>query len=76
VTVSWGVREDLHGLQRVVSIMGAIRYQALESEDGHSDRATALALALHAGREWKPTRPRVWLRSELQRRRRDRMIFG
>jgi phage FluMu gp28-like protein len=78
VPVTREVRENLHGLQRVISNTGAIRYQALESEDGHSDRATALALALHAGREWKPPPlpPRVWLRSELRGRRRDRMIYG
>jgi phage FluMu gp28-like protein len=44
------IREDLHGLQRMTTASGNIRYQAPHNEDGHCDRATALALALHAGR--------------------------
>lgn len=42
------IREDLHRLQKVTSAAGNIRYLAPRSDDGHSDRATALALALHA----------------------------
>ena len=42
------IREDLHGITRSVSPFGHITYRALESEDGHSDRCTALALAIRA----------------------------
>ena len=42
------LREDLHAVQRNVSSGGAITYSAPRSEDGHSDRAAALALLLHA----------------------------
>ena len=51
VPVSRAIREDLHGVRKITSPNGAIRYQAVQTEDGHSDRATALALALHGGRE-------------------------
>lgn len=42
------LREDLHGVQRQVSTNGTISYRAARNEDGHSDRASALALMLHA----------------------------
>lgn len=42
------IREDLHGIQRIVSLAGQISYRASSSADGHSDRATALALAWRA----------------------------
>ena len=42
------LREDLHAVQRNVSSSGAITYRAPRNEDGHSDRAAALALLLHA----------------------------
>jgi phage FluMu gp28-like protein len=42
------IREDLHGIHRVVSGNGAITYRAAQTDDGHSDRGTALALALSA----------------------------
>jgi phage FluMu gp28-like protein len=48
VPISRAIREDLHGVQRIASAAGNIRYQAAQTEDGHSDRATALALALRA----------------------------
>ncbi len=50
VPVSRAIREDLHGLQKISSATGGVRYHALQTADGHSDRATALALALHAAR--------------------------
>jgi phage FluMu gp28-like protein len=46
--VSRVIREDLHGIQRVVSAQGQISYRANRSPDGHSDRCTALGLALRA----------------------------
>jgi phage FluMu gp28-like protein len=42
------IREDLHGVQRRVSAQGQIQYRASHTADGHSDRCTALALALRA----------------------------
>jgi phage FluMu gp28-like protein len=43
------IREDLHGIHRIVSNSGQISYRALSKADGHSDRCTAIALALRAG---------------------------
>lgn len=45
------LREDLHAMQKTTSVSGAVRFLAARNEDGHSDRATALALALAAGDE-------------------------
>ena len=42
------IREDLHSMHRVVSDFGKISYRATHTSDGHSDRCTALALALRA----------------------------
>lgn len=50
VPVSRAIREDLHGLQKLTTSAGNIRFAAPHNEDGHCDRATALALALHAAR--------------------------
>lgn len=41
------VREDLHEMQQVVSA-GQYNYMARRTAEGHSDRCTALALAVHA----------------------------
>jgi phage FluMu gp28-like protein len=54
VPISPGVREDLHGVQRVVSASGQVSYRATHTVDGHSDRCTALALALRAAGEPRP----------------------
>ena len=40
------IREDLHSMHRVVSQQGHISFRASRSADGHSDRCTALALAV------------------------------
>jgi phage FluMu gp28-like protein len=48
VPVSRAIREDLHGLQKITTQSGLVRYLAPHNEDGHCDRATALALALRA----------------------------
>jgi phage FluMu gp28-like protein len=48
IPISREIREDLHAIQRTVSLTGAITYRAPQSADGHSDRTTALALALRA----------------------------
>lgn len=42
------LREDLRSVQKRVSASGAVRYVAARTEDGHADRAFALALALEA----------------------------
>ncbi|PTX95760.1 terminase family protein [Opitutus sp. ER46] len=48
VPVNRAVREDLHAMQRIVTGSGDVTYRAPHSDDGHSDRCTALALALRA----------------------------
>lgn len=48
IPASRELREDLHAVQRNVSTNGTITYRAARNEDGHSDRASALALLLHA----------------------------
>ncbi len=40
--------EDLHSIQRTVTLAGNVRYAAPREEGSHADRWTALALALHA----------------------------
>lgn len=47
VPISRVVREDLHAMQQVV-VNGEYNYWAPRTREGHSDRCTALALALHA----------------------------
>jgi phage FluMu gp28-like protein len=54
VPVSPEIREDLHAVRRVVSRHGQVTYRATQNEDGHSDRCTALALALRAAGEARP----------------------
>ena len=51
IPVNRNLREDLHGIQKNVSTGGNISYSAPRSADGHSDRASALALALHAAKK-------------------------
>ncbi|MDR1304474.1 MAG: terminase family protein [Verrucomicrobiales bacterium] len=48
IPVSRAIREDLHGLQKITGITGSVRYAAPHNDDGHCDRATALALAARA----------------------------
>lgn len=48
IPVDRDLREDLHGVQRNVSQGGSITYSAPRTADGHSDRASALALAIRA----------------------------
>ena len=47
VPMSRMVREDLHAMQQVVT-GGEYNYWAPRTKEGHSDRCTALALAIHA----------------------------
>ena len=58
------LREDLHAIEKNVSAGGTITYSAARSADGHSDRASALALALHAA-----TTRGIWLPPQIIRRR-------
>jgi len=50
IPISRAVREDLHAMQQVVS-NGEYNYWAPRSKEGHSDRCTALALAVRAAGE-------------------------
>lgn len=45
------VREDLHSMQRVIQPSGEVAYRAPRTAAGHSDRCTALALALRAAEQ-------------------------
>lgn len=51
IPVSRDVREDLHAMEKTVTSSGTVRYAAPRSADGHSDRAAALALAVHAAKD-------------------------
>ena len=51
IPISRDVREDLHSVHRTATSNGMITYRAPHTEDGHADRATALALAVHIGAE-------------------------
>lgn len=48
IPASADIREDLHSIYPVISNNGQISYRASHSPDGHSDRCTALSLALRA----------------------------
>ena len=48
IPVSRAIREDLHSMQRVVTGSGNITYKAPQTDDGHADRITALALCKRA----------------------------
>jgi phage FluMu gp28-like protein len=48
IPVSREIREDLHAVHRTTTANGQVTYKAPHNEDGHSDRATALALANRA----------------------------
>jgi len=47
IPVSRDIREDLHAMQQVIS-NGEYNYWAPKTREGHSDRCTALALAVRA----------------------------
>ena len=47
VPISRTIREDLHAMQQIVN-NGEYNYWAPRTREGHSDRCTALALAVHA----------------------------
>jgi phage FluMu gp28-like protein len=49
IPISRLIREDLHSVNRVVTLSGNVTYRAPHTEDGHADRCTALALSVRAG---------------------------
>ncbi len=51
---STAIREDLHGMQKFVSGHGQLTFRAAHTVDGHSDRCTALALAVRAAENSPP----------------------
>lgn len=54
------LREDLHSIQKKVSVGGSISYHAPRNADGHSDRTNALALAIRAAESfYKFSMPQV-----------------
>jgi phage FluMu gp28-like protein len=62
--------DDLHSMQRTVTLSGNVRYAAPREEGSHADRWTALALALHAAGtapapiHWAPSPDRPLSRRE------------
>ncbi|HYE29794.1 MAG TPA: hypothetical protein VEH27_00055, partial [Methylomirabilota bacterium] len=80
IPVSRTIREDLHAIQRVTTPNG-ISYRAPHTEDGHSDRATALALGVRAASDnFAVMRPIASKRGTRAGRaiaaRRDRTVTG
>lgn len=61
IPISREIREDLHEMQQVTS-GGEYSYYSKRTREGHSDRCTALALALHAASHGgpPPIMPRVF----------------
>lgn len=51
------LREDVASIRRIVTTAGNVRYDAPNTDEGHADRAWALALALHAAA--RPSAQRV-----------------
>ena len=49
--------EDLHSMQRTITIAGNVRYAAPRESGSHADRWTALALAIHAADSCPPAGP-------------------
>lgn len=49
IPISRAIREDLHSMHRVATAQGSVTYRAPMTDDGHADRATALALCVRAG---------------------------
>lgn len=46
--IGGSIEEDIHNVQRVFTSSGNLLFYAPTNDDGHSDRASALALCLHA----------------------------
>lgn len=58
IPVSRVVREDLHAMQQVVT-NGSYNYWAPRTREGHSDRCTALALAVRAAGDGEHLQPGI-----------------
>jgi phage FluMu gp28-like protein len=76
IPVNKTLREDLHAVHRIAGKTGLVRYVAPHTEDGHSDRSTALALALHAatdagGPQFVPQAIRADRQTQVNRRVRE-----
>jgi phage FluMu gp28-like protein len=72
IPVSRDLREDLHAVERNVSGSGNISYSAARTADGHSDRASALALMIRAASQAvcnMPPRPGTGRRAAARRAR-------
>lgn len=72
------IREDLHEMRQIIK-NGEYTYAAPRTAEGHSDRCTALALALHAAESaYGPQFPPKPFRrnSARQRARRERSVFN
>jgi phage FluMu gp28-like protein len=54
IPIARDIREDLHSIYRTVTNSGNILYRAHATPDGHSDRSTALALAVRAAQTARP----------------------
>jgi phage FluMu gp28-like protein len=63
--------EDLHSMQRTVTVAGNVRYAAPREAGSHADRWTALALALHATDHAPAYGPILLCRIPPSRRRRE-----
>lgn len=48
IPVSRDLREDIHGVKKLTTSAGNVRFDAESTDKGHSDRFWALALAVHA----------------------------
>ena len=65
--------DDLHSIQRTVTLAGNIRYAAPREEGSHADRWTALALALQAAGTAPVPTPLNW-QPTYRRTRRQQMM--
>lgn len=77
IPISTTVREDLHAMRQIVR-NGEYTYSAPHTAEGHSDRCTALALAIRAaGAPVNVLPPKAFARGgERQRARHERSVAG
>lgn len=75
IPVARAIREDLHAMQQVVRA-GEYNYWAPRTREGHSDRCTALALAIRAAGTGAPAgKPHV-IQTNFSRARAERASVG
>lgn len=70
VPISIAIREDLHAMRQIIH-NGEYTYSAPHTAEGHSDRCTALALAVRAAGDGAPPGKAQILRRKNDPRRRD-----